>query len=428
MILLFILLVLEALLTAYRVKTGSLQRRLTVFLRGMSLFTLSVLCALSIMEWGFRYYALAAALAALLAASIVPLLRKKACKEARGRARLFLRAGSSAALLLIVSLPAIVFPEYAPLPATGPYQVKTDVRYFTDDSRMETFDLQGGPRTLAAAFWYPQNAAEHFPLIVYSHGAFGTRTGNETLFGELASNGYVVCAIDHTYHCLYTTRESGETIWIDGGFMRELRSENAKADKAASLALYKKWMATRVADIHFVLDTILNQAKAIPYNRVYGLIDTQKTGVMGHSLGGSAALGIGRLRSGIGAVIALEAPFLCDILDVQNDLFVSESAAYPVPVLNVYSDSAWTHLSAWPQYVENVKWLSGAGEDTYNVHIAGTGHLSLTDLSLFSPILTRLLNGHPSSLSAIDGLTRLNQTCLSFFDCFLKGTGTSDFE
>lgn len=345
-------------------------------------------------------------------------------KAGYGRICILLRAVLITALLFIASLPAILFPEYKPLPTTGEYQVKTAVKHFADENRIETYNKHGGARTLTVEFWYPEHTAGSFPLVVFSHGAFGTRASNETLFRELASHGYAVCSIDHTYQCLYTARENGELLLIDGRYMGELRNENAKEDKQNSLVLYRKWMGVRVADIHFVIDTIAFQAKENSADELFRLVNTEKIGVIGHSLGGSAALGIGRLRSDIGAVIALESPFLCDILDVEKDLFVFESAEYPVPVLNVYSNSSWAHLTKWPQYAENARLISGSDKDAYSLHIAGAGHLSLTDLSLSSPILTRILNGHRSSISAEDCLARLNEICLSFFNCFLKNAVT----
>ncbi len=416
------LVLLEMALMVCRMKTGTIRRDITAILRGLSMLTLAALCILSVIEWGFRYYALAATLVISTAVSVVQWLRRKAPEAERGRARFVGRAASMTALLFVASLPAIIFPEYEPLPTTGRHQVKTSVRYFADERRVEAYNKRGGARALAVEFWYPEQAAGSFPLIVFSHGAFGTRTSNETLFRALASHGYVVCSIDHTHQCLYTTLENGEPIWVDGGYMHELRSENAKENKQNSLALYRKWMGTRVADIDFVIDTIAAQTKTNAHDALYGLIDIRRIGAIGHSLGGSAALGIGRMRSDIGAVIALEAPFLCDILDVEDDSFVFEHAAYPAPVLNVYSDSSWTNLARWPQYAQNARLRSGQHKDAYNLHMEGTGHLSLTDLSLASPLLTRMLNGRGSSVGAEDCLIRLNEVCLSFFDRFLKHT------
>lgn len=418
MLLLILLLLLEVVLAVYRIKTHSMQQRQTAVLRTAFLLVLITLCTLSVLTWGFRYYALSAVLVISAVVNAARFLNKMVTATKLQPTRIILKTVGMSALLIISMIPAIIFPEYRPLPTTGEYQVVTTTRYLCDESRIETYAKHDGARTLVAEFWYPSDAKGNFPLVVFSHGSFGTRTSNETLYRELASHGYVVCSIDHTYQCFYTTDKSGNVLLMSSEFMGEILSENAKEDKQKSLELYRKWMDVRVGDINFVIDTIKADSDIL-----YGLINTEKIGVIGHSLGGSAALGIGRMRSDIGAVVALEAPFMCDILDIENDEFVFESTAYPVPVLNVYSDSLWTHLAKWPQYEKNVHLLSGSEKDAYSLHIAGVGHLSLTDLSLASPILTRILNGHAASVSAEDCLRLINKECLAFFDCYLKGIG-----
>lgn len=158
-------------------------------------------------------------------------------------------------------------------------------------------------------------------------------------------------------------------------------------------------------------------------NRVYKLVDITKIGVMGHSLGGSAALGIGRIRDDVSAIIALEFPFMCDIKGVKDGEFVFKNEIYPVPVLNVYSDSSWSILAYRPQYVENYTLLSNANATAFNVHISGVGHLTLTDLALTSPFLTRIFNGQKSTTDTEYCLKLINKICLEFFDCYLKREG-----
>ena len=418
MILLILLLFFEAALTVHRIKTQSMQQRLTAVLRTASILILIALCALSVLTWGFRYYALSTVMLISAVVNAARFLNNRVTATKLQPARIIWKAVGMSALLFIALLPAITFPEYRLLPTTGEYQVVTAIKHFSDESRIEAYTKHSGARTLAAEFWYPSDTKGNFPLVVFSHGSFGTRTSNETLYRELASHGYVVCSIDHTYQCFYTTDKSGNVLLMSSEFMGEIRSENAKEDKQKSLELYRKWMDVRVGDINFVIDTIKTDSDVM-----YGLINTEKIGMIGHSLGGSAAIGIGRMRSDIGAVVALEAPFMCDILDVENNEFVFESAEYPVPILNVYSDSSWTHLAKWPQYGKNVQLLSGSDKDAYSLHIAGVGHLSLTDLSLASPILTRILNGHATSVSSEDCLRLINKECLAFFDCYLKGIG-----
>jgi dienelactone hydrolase len=170
----------------------------------------------------------------------------------------------------------------------------------------------------------------------------------QLLYRELASHGYVVCSIDHTYQCLFTTDTDGNTSWLDRSFMHEVSAEDAKSDKAQSHGYYQKWMRIRTGDINFVVDHALSRAVSDNPDPVFALVDVTQIGVMGHSLGGSDALGIGRTRDDVGAVIALESPFLCGTVGVDSGEFVWNEETYPIPVLNIYSNSSWGHLDEWP--------------------------------------------------------------------------------
>ena len=411
-------------LALHSVATKSDQRKARGLLRIAALAVFALLTALQVLQWSFRYYALATVLLLLAATATVGWLGR-AKKERPYRARRVIwKAVAVTALLFAASLPAIVFPQHQPLAVTGEYRVATAAYTYIDKGCGDPYADTGESRKLNVAFWYPEDAAEPgaSPLVVFSHGSMGIKTSNESLFRELASHGYVVCSIDHTHHSLFTVDGDGRTTWIDMGYMGDLRAEDAKTDRQKSYAFYRQWMEIRTADIDFVIEHILAQAGKADAGPAYRLVDRCNVAVMGHSLGGSAALGIGRSRSDISAVIALEAPFLCDVQGVEGGEFVWNSQPYPVPVLNIYSDSAWSHLGEWPQYAENHALLTGGGT-VHNVHITGIGHLALTDLSRTSPLITRMLDGRKPAKSPEQALEILNRVCLAFFDCYLRGVG-----
>lgn len=323
-------------------------------------------------------------------------------------------------LAVAAALTILFFPPYKPLAPTGPYHIAVERHTFTDSQRIESFSKRGENRQVNVACWYPENG-ETFPLVVFSHGGLGTQNSNASLYLELASHGYVVCAIGHPYHALWTTNEDGRTTFVSLEYFRELQRENAHTDKPQSYRYYQNWLATRTADIHFVLDTILANAAA-GAGGVYARVDGAHIGVMGHSLGGSAALALPRQRDDVDAVIALEAPFLYDILGVENDEFVWLNEAYPVPVLNIYSDSSWSHLAEWPQYARNAASRTGASETTVSLYLPGAGHFSLTDLALASPLLTSLLEGGESTRNRVEYLRAVNQACLEFLERYLNNS------
>ena len=105
-------------------------------------------------------------------------------------------------LVVIAVTPALIFPQYKLPKMTGKHEVATVNYTYTDQSRIETFTNTGENRKVNVEFWYPKDAGGKYPLVVFSHGAFGMKTSNTSTFMELASNGYVVCSIDHPYHSL----------------------------------------------------------------------------------------------------------------------------------------------------------------------------------------------------------------------------------
>lgn len=404
-------------------RTKSYQTRAKGIVSVAALASFVLVVGLGPLEWGLRYYALAALLLWLALIGTVRLVRRQPDTRAFMAKRVVLQAIGMTVLFLLVIAPAMIFPEYRPLDVSGEYQVASVTFTYTDTNRIETYSQTGGHRKLNVELWYPANANGQHPLVVFSHGGISDRSSNESLYRELASHGYVVAAIDHTYHAISTTDVDGSTIRINSGYMRDLQAEDAKTDKEGSYALYQEWMGVRTGDISFVIDQIQAEAANINAALPYRLVDTRKIGVMGHSLGGSATLAMGRIRDDVGAVIALESPFMYDIVGVKGNAFVLTDEVYPVPVLNVYSDSAWSHVAEWPQYARNHELLSDTGGTAFNVHIRGVGHFTLTDLALASPLLTRMLNGFSAEADTAYCLRTINRVSLAFFDAYLKGTG-----
>ena len=437
-IILILTLIIETGFAIFCLYTKSYQNKIRSYLRVGEFAAFSIFVLISKVQWNFRWYGLAAWLFILAVFSLGRLLGAPSPKkmDRKGNnfssARVVLKSIGMLALVFISMIPALVFPEHDLIETTGQFKVTTAQTTFTDPDRIETYSDSGNFRTLNVAFWYPQVGSgatpPTFPLVVFSHGSFGIKTSNELLFNELASHGYVICSIDHTYQSLFTTNPDGSKTWIDMGYMKEVSVQDAHTRKQQAYEFFQKWMGIRTADINFVIDTILSESGNSSAAQVYQLIDGSKIGVMGHSLGGSAALGIGRMRNDVKAVIALESPFLADIVGVTDNEFVFLNTVYPVPVLNIYSDASWGHLSEWPQYAENYRLLSDTQANAFNVYISAAGHLNLTDLALTSPVLTRILNQQSSSRDSYETLKLINRISLAFFDRFLKGVGTFNLQ
>ncbi len=120
------------------------------------------------------------------------------------------------------------------------------------------------------------------PVLLYSAGANDPRTWNTSLVEDLASRGYVVVTVDHTY-------ESPGVQFPDGSVADDKPLKDALAgvtDDESLSRLLKKVMDVRVADDRFVLDRLGDLPGGL--SRV---VDRNRVGAVGHSAGGIAAAG-----------------------------------------------------------------------------------------------------------------------------------------
>ncbi len=319
-----------------------------------------------------------------------------------------------------LALAVALFPGLPGVRPTGPYPYQTAVVQIDDESRPETFQNGAGSRKLSVLAYYPAGEgvrAGSCPLVVFSHGGVSLATGNVSLFAELASHGYVVASVAHTYHALSAAID-GRNIPIAPAYTRELQTEDSHRDIANSVACYRKWMDLRTGDIEAVLDAFLAEARQ-PDNDFYSLVDPDRVGLAGHSLGGAAALGVAHRRGGIAAVAALEAPYLCDVTGYEGDAFTWDTAPYDCAMLNIYSDTGFTLVGTDHKYARNAHYLYNDDRVEY-LHIPGSNHYTLTDLVRTSPPLCVFLGGGYTK-SGYDTLQAVNETALAFFERHLRG-------
>jgi dienelactone hydrolase len=435
-IILLIALIIEVAFAAYCIFTKSSQSRVKSFIRIGALAAFILFTLAAVIQWSFRWYALAALLTVWAMLGALTLVRRKAEKNGYKTRAVVFRAIGTLLLVFLALTPALVFPQHRLPRVTGDHPVATANFTYTDKSRIETFTNTGENRKVNVEFWYPADTgpdgSEKYPLVVFSPGSFGTKTSNTSTFMELASNGYVVCSIDHPYHALFTVGADGHLVTMDPTFYQEVVDvNNGKFDEATAFELEKKWMQLQTADINFVLNTVLAQAQDNQADAVYQLIDPEKIGLMGHSLGGESSAEVARERNDIGAVINLDADLGGEYMSYVNGKYVLNDTVYPVPILSILSDSMVRLISAIPEAskVVAVEHVSASAPNAYEVHIAGTDHQSLTDLPLVSPLLVSVMT---SSVKKAGGgetadkyyvVEKMNDLILTFFNAYLKGEG-----
>ncbi|HEY6345437.1 MAG TPA: dienelactone hydrolase family protein [Bryobacteraceae bacterium] len=128
--------------------------------------------------------------------------------------------------------------------------------------------------------WHPVEAGD-YPLIIFSHHSGGNRRSSTFLCRHLCGHGYVVAALDHSEMIApELARKEGMS----------LEERNARMEAI---------VASRVPDVHFLMDHLLNEWDA------EARIDPAAIGIVGHSFGGWTALAAPAADPRLGAVVAL---------------------------------------------------------------------------------------------------------------------------
>jgi predicted dienelactone hydrolase len=219
----------------------------------------------------------------------------------------------------------------ATLPApTGAHPVGTTALHLKDTSRPDPWDLDVKVRELKVTLWYPTKqrdgqrapymtpkeselvlkglgvggvpsdtlsktrtnaikdarpAGRKLPLVVLSPGFTRPMSELTSLAEELASRGYVVAGIDHTYESYATTLADGRV------------AECLACDSDADPGFGTGVVAGRAADVSFVLDQLTSKWDKSD------LIDRSRIAMAGQSIGGSSTVAAmvkdSRIRAGI---------------------------------------------------------------------------------------------------------------------------------
>ncbi|MFF2073526.1 alpha/beta hydrolase family protein [Kitasatospora sp. NPDC058162] len=359
---------------------------------------------------------------------------------------------------------------------TGPYPIGTTALQLTDDGRDDPWK-PGQHRKLMVSFWYPTTrpatgddrapymlpaAAEHFgsagsigqlnakfepgrtdwagirthartdapvlpggkrPVVLYEAGFGDPRTWGTGLVEDLASRGYVVVTVDHTY-------EASEVAFPDGDLATSVFPTLMSQPGLDYGALLRKMLQARVDDTRFVLDQLtgLRQDAQLPAG-LGASLDLDRIGMVGHSGGGSAALQTmhddPRLKVGINldgqlhfpradgsgiqlplptvAADGLNRPFL--LMGTQNP----DSGSYHQ---QPGWDALWQHSTGWHA----------------DVTLTGSRHGSYTDAQSLLPQLARQGAISGDQLTEDVGDIRPDRAVLatrsyvaSFFDRWLRG-------
>lgn len=424
-VLLSLILVIEGVFFIRAVVTKKTNVKAKEYVRIAVEVILAVLLAVGLLKGVFRYAMLMLVLAAQIVINGISLIRGKE-KPYRLSKSVMLLIGN--AFLYAFSLfAAFIFPQYREPQVTGEHKVATSLYSWTDESRIETYNDLGEYREVTVEVWYPEEDGK-YPLILFDHGGTGVIESNTSTCKELASNGYIVVSIGHPYNSMYIRNTSGKITIADQQYLMDVTMNNGADTPEGEEKVYhltQEWMALRRADDNFVLNTILE--KAAQKEDIFSMVDPDKIGMFGHSMGGAASVEMGRVREDIDAVICLEGTMFGEYDGFENGFETYRDEPYTVPVLDVYSRVIYDAASA----LENVTYvnfdLAERASDYRFEIIEGAGHMNFTDLPLISPFLAKALGGTGNenyvgvgTVNPLECTETLNAIILEYFDAYLK--------
>ena len=172
-------------------------------------------------------------------------------------------------------------------PVFAQEQAPPQARAFTGMTHPDKKKAEAQPaRQPNVEIWLPpefQSSEEKWPLLIFSHGFGGCAKQSAFLMKYLAENGYIVIAPDHEdANCARNNSKFGRRLQE----MREGRA--AKPEKPFRFP--EDWDETtesdRRDDVLFALSSMLDDRQYKNY------VDTNRMGLIGHSLGGYTVLGM----------------------------------------------------------------------------------------------------------------------------------------
>lgn len=329
---------------------------------------LVVLLYLILKEYRWQMVPLYCISAALIIYGVVNLLRQEGRKKRhlvkRRQGLRWLRISGLilASLLLMISLllPVLLPVPHLPEPA-GPFEVGTVDEVLEDPGREEVFTANPDDRRrIGVRIWYPgeqtrrireqyywdrqgitgkayslnsgmgpfwyahlnrvrtnghpgaplSSLEKKFPVVIYSHSFYGLNTENTMLMELLASEGYVVVSIAHTYENILTFLGEDETVPGDLDHFFELYDAHAEREEALYSAFREAADDTTRYDLvrqilavddqstqllKIRTDDVLLVLRALKKwnsgnNMFRSRLDLERVGILGWSFGGSTAM------------------------------------------------------------------------------------------------------------------------------------------
>ncbi len=335
---------------------------------------------------------------------------------------------------LSILLPVVNFPE-----PTGEFNVGTKSIFLEDQTRLEGFTEESNDkRKIAIKIWYPSEEKienpekylsggfaeafaaskglpkfifSHFrltttfsqenlsivkknklPIIILSHGYLWNAELYSSIISELASQGFLIAGIEHSYEAPLVNWKDQKIYPIQTYFEKmnakmdfdkwNKLQEEFKSSQNGSLSLnimkemmhmlpYTESVDRWAQDISFVIDELILRSEN-PGDFLYHKVDTSKIGLLGHSFGGGAVGQACAYDNRVKAGINMDGAQWGNLIDTTLN----------VPFMCMYADRDYDNFFT-PNFLiyDHV-----CQNDYYEVTIKNSGHANFGDLGYWSSV------------------------------------------
>ncbi|MEV4061429.1 alpha/beta hydrolase family protein [Nonomuraea dietziae] len=254
--------------------------------------------------------------------------------------------------------------------------------------------------------------AGRVPVVLFSAGAGAPRTIGATLVEELASRGYAVVTVDHTY-------EAAQVEFPGGRLERSAFPQRPTQEDMA------KAQRVREEDMRFVLDQLARlgrgdnpdaERRRLPAG-LRGGLDLTRVGALGHSMGGATAAQLTHGDRRVDAGVNLDGGFRGSVATTGvAKPFLQIAAENHTRASDPSWKSFWDRSTGWKR----------------ELRFTGTAHYSFSDAEAVVPQLAGEL-GVPAGdiIGTVDprrAVTAQRAYVSAFFDLHLKGRRTTLFD
>jgi dienelactone hydrolase len=280
---------------------------------------------------------------------------------------------------------------------------------------------------------------KRYPVILFSHGAGTSMEVHNSQCEDLASHGYIVVAIDHTYVSAATAFQNKVVLQ---------REATTDFNTPEPVNIITQIMAD---DSKFVIDELEDMNEGKIHSIFKGRLNLKEIGDIGHSVGGAVAYNMANNDSRVKAAMDLDGvvyitpkKYMAPFLMLANDKYHIQAIQKQEPLMKKFDDmskeeqkttsdiygSKEAYMDYYHNALQNVVGLTSILKQSGELFtIEGSDHMKFTDIGFYFGIkkIRELMDiggktGPKKTLEITKALT------VAFFDQYLKGKSKNSIE